>query len=156
MRIQCSINGYNGKPVTILSFLKDRILTVVKATAFSDERIMEDMATTGNVGGDIDYKFTDKDFQEAIAAYFEQTNNMEISIDESLARYKPDNRIEIDKIDEKGKSYRVSSDIDNGQIAIIATALFAKKQKGFQAVTEFMNEINSADDSYEMYKVITI
>jgi len=159
MRIQCNINGYNGNPVTMLFFFKENILTLVKVAKFSEQVIAEDMALVGNIGEDLDFEFTDNDFQDAIMAYFEKSNKSEIAMDESLARYKPNNRIEVDKIDENGKKYRVSSDIDNGQIAVLTASLFAKKQQGFIATQDFMQELeriqnNNQDD--DLYKIIII
>lgn len=151
LRIQCNVNGYSNEAITLLATLNDEnVLAFVKTHKYSEERIKEDFAMIGNSGEDLDFSFKDKDFNAAILAYFDRKANNRLAIAKELQRFEPDSGLQLDKVNESGRSYALSQNINNGQIAIIFACLFAQKQSGFAGANEFMEEME------DLYKSITI
>lgn len=152
LRIQCNIGGFQGGAVTILATLSDENMLVVakQYTPFTQSRIKEEWALIGNTGDDLDYTFTDKDFSDSIQAFFERKATDTIAIVDELQRFSPDNRLELDKVAESGRTYRLDQSIDNGQIAVLVLSLFAQKQ----ARIKFANDL--FDDIDDLYSITTI
>jgi len=149
--IQCNIGGFGGEPITMLAVLNDvNMLTVVKTTPYTESRVKEESAFIGNVGDDLDYKFTDKDFNHAIMAFLDRKATDTLVLSKELARFEPSARLELDKVGERGRSYRIEQGIENGQIAVLVTCLFAQKQSGFRAANDMLADVQ------EVYEVLTI
>lgn len=139
MRIQTSVSGFGGRPVTLLSIYDEGAgtLTIAKAVDYREAKIAPDMAVVSNVDlPERDAHFTDDQLRDSIRAYFAMSATDYLILDDSLARFRPDNRIEQDKVDESGRKYRVAPEIDNGQIAVLATVWFAESQKGISSMLE--------------------
>lgn len=146
MRVQCSIAGFSGLPITLLGSLNEKtgVLVVLKAVAYTEKRLAEDVAMISNADlPDCDYRFTDDDMRGAIRSYFGRASQDGIDIHDELARYRPDNRIERDGIDERGMKYRCSPDIDNGQIGVLALTAFAEGQRGVSAALDAMDDLSN-------------
>ncbi len=159
LQIQCNIGGYNSnKPVTILAMLDNNILAIAKQVTYSEKRLRDNLAFIGNAGDDMDYVFTDNDFNDAINAYFERSAKNRITIDSKLTKYTPDNKLEVDKIDTSGKVYRIDPSVENGQIAVIVIALFAKKQDRINESLDLMQEIADIQNGVnnDVYSITSI
>jgi hypothetical protein len=151
LKIQVNIGGFQGTSITLLAALNDKdILTFVKTHDFSETRLKEEFAFIGNVGEELDYRFTDTDFNHAILAFLQRKATETVVIAKELSRYEPATRLELDQIKEKGRSYRIEQGIDNGQIAVLVGCFFADKQKGFRQSADM------ALDVQDVYEVLSI
>lgn len=149
MKLQVLISGFMGQATTLLCVVDDDtgVLTIGKQVPFSEAR-MEGFALASNMDlPECDYLFTDKHLRDAIRSYFSRGGQDMVAFAPSLVRYKPDNRIEKDAVDESGPRYRISPDIDNGQIAVLAAVAFADAQQPLKAV---MTAINDLSDFYSI------
>lgn len=152
MKLQVAISGFMGQATVLLCVIDDDtgVLTIGKQAPFTEER-KEGFALVTNLDlPDYDFEFTDKHLSDAIRSYFSRAGQDMVAFAPSLTRYQPDNRIEKDTVDESGPRYRISPDIDNGQIAVLAAVAFATKQKPISAAAEMMNELS------QLYAITTI
>lgn len=152
MKVQVTIAGFMGQPVTLACVIDDEtgVLTVGKQVAYNEDRI-EGFAVVSNLDlADCDYLFTDKHLRGAIRSYFSRSGQDTIAIVPALARYQPDNKIERDAVDETGPRYRISPDIDNGQIAVLAAVAYADAQRPISAAMDAMQELS------DFYSITTI
>jgi hypothetical protein len=156
LKVQCNVGGYNSKPITLLATINGNIATVARQHEFSEERIKPEFALIGNVGLEMDYTFTDKDFSDSINAYFEKSAQNRIVIDEKLARFRPDSKLEVDKIDTNGKVYRLEPSIENGQIAILVICLFAKKQAAIMGALDYFDIPDTTSGKDDLFSITTI
>jgi len=154
MRIQASIAGYKGKGVTLLGNMDDDtgILVVAKIlTPFRNDRAAEDITLITDVDlENVDFMFTEDHIHDAIRSYYVRKAISTIDIVEACSRFNPDNRIEQDGVNEHGRRYRISPDIDNGQVAILAMCALLEMQKPLNATMAAMSELE------EIYSIHTI
>lgn len=73
-----------------------------------------------------------------------------LDLNGDLQRHEPDARIELDKVDESGRHYRIAGDIQNGQVAVLGLVAFVESQGGIQAAIE------AADELAGFYRVVSI
>lgn len=152
MKVQICIGGYQGPAITIGCVIDDKtgVLTVGKQYDFTEKR-MEGFALVTNLDlPDYDFLFTDDHLREAIRNYFRRVGQETIGIAPTLLRYQPDNRIERDAVDESGPRYRISPDIDNGQLAVLAAVAYAESQGKIQSA------ISAAHELSDFYGITTI
>lgn len=158
MRIQATISGFTGEAVTLLSVLHEDtgVLVIAKKVRFREERIEApegepQFAVVTNLDlPDMDMRFTDAHLRNAIRDYFTRRAQGTLDMAEGVRQFEPDQRIEQDGVDENGRRYRISSDISNAQIAVLATVAFISNQGGIRAVTSAMDELA------EFYRVTRI
>jgi hypothetical protein len=113
------------------------VFFVAKQVRYREDRAAPNALLISNMDlPEVDHRFTDENFRDAVGSYFELLAMRVLDIDPDLQRYKPDNKIEVDRVDETGKKYRIAPDIDNGQVAIMAIAACAVKQRAFSAAIE--------------------
>lgn len=142
--IQSTISGYSGTAVTLMSVLDENtgILVVAKSIEFREDRSDEAAALISNLDlPDLDKRFTDDMLRDAIRSYFTRSAQGTISILDQLNRFRPDNQIEKESVDERGQKYRLNADISNGQVAVLAAVAMADLQRGSSAAIAFMDEL---------------
>lgn len=141
MRIFISVSGFRGQSVT-LAALHDSdtgMLVIAKQVAFRLTKPEANDALVCNAStNEADFIFTDDHIAEAIRDYYLMKGHGHISLADALARYEPDNKIEVDDINESGRKFRISNDIDNGQMAVLAAVAFIKQQ---EAIGDCMSAI---------------
>lgn len=152
MKVQVNITGFQGPAITLLCVIDDDtgVLTVGKQAEYTEKR-MKGFALAANMDlPDCDFMFTDKHLRDAIRSYFSRVGQDTVAVVPALARYLPDNRIEKDAVDESGPRYRISPDVDNGQIGVLAAVAFADAQRPIGAAMSAMQELS------EFYSITTI
>lgn len=153
MRIVTIISGFSGQALTLASVFDEKtgVLVISKQLAYREDRPKPDFAIVSNLDlPACDFTFTEKHLREAIRSYFTRRSQGMLEIDSALGRYLPDNRIEQDGVDEGGRKFRIAPEIDNGQIAVLATVAFIEAQRPISAA------INMADELADFYRVMTI
>ena len=143
MKIQSSIAGYHGQPVTLIAVLEEDtgVLVVAAQEPFSELRKADDFAVVSNLDLEgVDFRFTDDMMREAITSFFELKNQGLIDILDAVARFDPENRVERQGMDANGTKYAVSPDTDCGQIGVLAMTMFAVKQRGIRQTIESTEE----------------
>ncbi|SER35668.1 MULTISPECIES: hypothetical protein [Pseudomonas] len=149
-KIQVSIGGYQGRPVTLLCALDDstNVLTIAAESPILTER-KEGFAVVTNQDTDsFDMKFTDDLIRDAITSYYARSSQETLAVLDALARFSPDNAITKDSFDERGPRYRISPDIQNGQLAILAACAFADRQQPMNAITSMASELMQLYQAY--------
>lgn len=161
MNIQVSIGGFAAQATTIIGQLNERtgVLVLVKEVKYRETRIPQKseqdpvFALVSNLDlPDLDFRFEDTHVRDAIRSYFTRKSQMTLDIvpDQGLQRHMPDMKIEMEKVDEGGRRYRVAPDITNGQIAILAAVAFVDRQQALPAA------ISMADELADFYRVQSI
>lgn len=141
MLILCTIGGFQGQPVTLAGSYEDGLLIVAKQLKYREDKPSPEFAMVSNLDlPDIDYRFTDAHFADAIRAYYAWRAQQNLDLVDALSRYSPDNRIESDRVDETGRKYRINPDIDNGQIAVLAMVSYAQRQSGIGSAVDMAKE----------------
>lgn len=145
MKFAVSISGYGqsgAKPVTLLCALDEPtgVLVVGKEVAFKEGRL-EGFSLVTNVDlAQRDFFFTVDHLRDAIRDFYAKHGQGLLAIDDEVARYSPESQIELDGIDERGPKYRLSADIGNGHVAILAAVAFVTTQKPKQELIDAMDE----------------
>lgn len=146
MKIIVSISGFKG-PNTSLACLYDEetgVLVVAKQINYREDKPDDTFSMVSNLDlPSVDFKFKEEHMSNAIRSYFTAIAQGTLDVDKALARYQPDNRIEEDRIDESGRKYRVSPDIDNGQMAVLAVVAYIDRLRGVTAALEGARDIMS-------------
>jgi hypothetical protein len=138
MKLHCSISGYSGLPVTLVAaFDHDTGMLLIRGErreGYLTDR--EDGATfvTNTVHCDArDALFTEDHWKLAIEAFHTSRATGLCVLEPKVQRFDPSQKIEVDKIDASGKSYRLSPDISNGHVAVLALVWYTGVQRGIGA-----------------------
>lgn len=153
MKIQSTIAGFAGQPVSLVASLdkKTGVIVVVKEIKFREERAKEDFVLVSNLDlPSLDLRFSDDLIRDSIRAYFTRKAQITLDLHDAVKRFAPDQKIEQDAVDEGGRRYRLSPDIQNGQVAILAIVALVEHQSGFSPAVNFANEMA------EFYRVESI
>jgi hypothetical protein len=142
--IQASIAGFEGKACTILAkYSADAgVVTIAAEKPFTRDRLAKEVAMISNLDiPDRDWFFGEDALGVAISAYFEAKGQGEVIVVDALNRYLPDNKIEKDTVDEKGRNFRIAPEVENGQVAILAIVAYVRKNKSTNAAIDMMDEM---------------
>lgn len=126
MLVQASINGYSGRPATVVGFLdfNTQLLFIKKSDELKQGRFSNSGLITNVVMPEYDRWFDEGDFGDAVAAFREFDGSGRLHFDKKAERSRP--TIQVEKISENGSTLSISSDITNEQVAVIAICLLAK------------------------------
>lgn len=115
LKIQIVIAGYGGEPVTLVASLDNNgILVVVKDIAYREEKVSHEFSLVSNLDlPQTDFRFDDKDLRNTIRSYFTRIAQETLILNNPVARFRPDNKIERDTVDERGQRYRIAPDINS-------------------------------------------
>jgi hypothetical protein len=143
IRIQAEISGYKGPAVNVLGALDPESgLFIVAKELKLGERLEGALVVSNDPRSQRrDRLFTEEDLQEAIRLFFRAQSNGLIELLPATTKHEPSHRIEADGIGEKGTKYRLSPDMTNGNIAVLALAATADGTFKAQAATDFCDEL---------------
>jgi len=145
IQIQATFAGYEGKPCSLFSAYDPdtRILVIGAEADYRTERRDGCIVLTNVPDLPRDKLFTDTDLLPAIAAFHALKNGLaadgkasRLEFAARAARTNPEQSIERDGIDVNGPKYRVSPAVTCGQIAALATCLYAVKSDAIQNTVE--------------------
>lgn len=163
IRVQASVAGYSGSPITLLGAIDEDtgVLVVAKQVPYNEKRIVQKAQDGSEISfvlisnldlRESEFKFSDELLRDAIRSFYSMNAQGSLDIIESVARYNPDNKIERDTIDERGANYKIMPDIENGQMAVLAMVSFMAKQGEINSLSDFYSALNDDDG----YSIITI
>ena len=153
MNIQVSIAGFADQPCTLIGVLDEQtgVLVIAKSIPFRENRADESMAFIANIDTkDLDWRFSDDHLRAGIGRYFARKDQDLLAIQDSVTRFIPDSRLEMDGVDEKGRNYRIASDITNGQIAVLAMVAYADRQTTMADCQSFCEQLS---DIYKPFSI---
>jgi len=136
IQIQATFTGYEGKPCSLFSaYDPDTHILIIGAEAdYRTERRDGCIVLTNVPELPRDKLFTDADLLPAITAFHALKNGLaadgkasRLEFAARAARANPEQSIERDGIDVNGPKYRVAHAVTCGQIAALATCLYAVK-----------------------------
>jgi len=140
--------GFGRTPVSVYSIYDDEIdyLIVSAEKNWRPTRFKDCVLISDEELDDRDFSFSQKDVSDSINAYYDQMSLSRIEIRDSVSRCNPDSGIEYDGLKEGGKMFRLSPDINNSQVAVLATCLFVKRNKSINASIDMAEDILSMMD----------
>ena len=158
--IQATIGGMSANSpevVTILGALDPMTgvlvidAAVVVKPGAAERRYGNSAAVSNNPKSQArDALFTEADIRDAIAAYMEFAGRGLLEIQEAVARFNPQSAIEPDGVDEHGRKYRISTEMTNGKLSVIALCWMAHRQSS-------VNDILDAQDGYaDLFDITTV
>ena len=155
MKFSVSISGYgaNGAaPVTILCVFDEGtgVLVAGKSITFKESRVEGFAMVTNLELAERDFLFTNEHLRDAIRDYNARSGQGLIDISDELSRWKPDNKVDLVGVDERGPKYQLSPDIGNGEVAILAAVAFVTAQEPITGAIDAMSEFN------ELYRITAI
>ena len=154
MQIQSSIMGFSRTPTSVYSIYDDEAnyLVVIAEKEWRTTRFKECVLISDEELDDRDFLFNQQKVSDAINAYYDMVSLSSIEVKDSVARCNPDAGIEYDGLKEGGKIFRLSPDITNSQVAVLAACLFIKDNKKAKL------SLDMADDLRDLMQgdVITI
>lgn len=153
VKLQVNVSGYLGEPSTVLAIVDVPHVLVAKKLAFKSERLDDAMlcltyAPAHSVG---DIAFTDADLSKAIALCFDLYARKNLVFLDSLpnaGQLDPRTRVQVYKVTETGKDYRLSNDITNDQVALLCIAWASHVVTAQETSQSFSAEINEVLDQY--------
>lgn len=157
--IQANISGYQGKPCSLFSVYETdtQILSIIKDTDYKKTRQKPDYVLISNdKNADYDCLFTELNFSQGIEDFFIMLNGVafdgrssRLVFDDKVTRANPKNVIESDGYTENGRKFRITPNINNLQIAVLATCFYANNKCGVinntLAMFEQLNQLNNPD-----------
>lgn len=143
IRVQAEITGYSGPAVNLLGALDpDSGLLIVAKELKMGERLDDALVASNDPRAERrDRLFGEDDLQDAIRLYFRALSTGMVELLPGVAKHEVANRIENSGINERGTTYRLSPDITNGSIAVLALVLLADNAYKAQSATDFSNEL---------------
>ena len=151
-KIQATIVGFHGNPCTLFSLFdtQKKVLAVAKEIPYRADRAQGCVVVTNDSTIARDQLFTDDELKAAIGAYYElksglssDNSSSRLNFADGVTRNNPDSAIERDGIDANGQKYRVSETITCGQMAVLATCLFAVKADSIQRSVDMADELTT-------------
>jgi hypothetical protein len=142
--IRSSMAGYGGSPVSVFCAYDpstDILAVSRKGDYEGSERDGFLKITNQDRDAAFDALFTEDKIREAITAFFELDALKLVSISSRASACHPSNKIERDGMDERGMNYRISPDIKNEQVAVLAACWYANVQRNVSAVRDFAEEM---------------
>jgi hypothetical protein len=143
--MRVNIVGYAGPPSTLFCAFDPNtdILAVVKEAPEYEPGARDGFLKISSQSRDTHYDalFTEDNTRDAINAFFELDALKLINISAKAQRCNPTAKIERDGMDEGGMKYRISPDITNAQVGVLAASHFAGSQRGVAAVADFMEDM---------------
>lgn len=155
MNFSVSISGYGAtgsKPVTVLCVYDEGtgVLVAGKEVSFKEQRVEGFSMVTNLQLAERDFLFTDDHLRDAIRGYYARSGQGLIDVSDELSRWLPDNKIELNGVDERGPKYQLSPEIGNGEVAVLAAVAFVLAQEPITGALGAMEEFN------ELYKITAI
>lgn len=136
IQIQATIKGFGGKACTLFSAYDElkKVLVLSVEGDYRTERRAGCMVLTNDPEISRNSLFADTDLMPAIAAFFALESSSasdgkspRMVFADRAKRCNPQSAIERDGLDASGPCYRVSEGVTCGQIAALATCLYAIK-----------------------------
>lgn len=143
IRIQAEITGYQGQAINLLGALDtDSGLFIVAKELPIGERTEGAIVVSNDPRSERrDSMFTEDRIQEAIRLFFRAQATGMIELLQSMSKHDPAHRIEAGGMDENGTKYRLSPDVSNGNIAVLALLCTADITYKAESATDFSNEL---------------
>jgi hypothetical protein len=143
IRVQAEVTGYGGPAVNLLGALDpDSGLLIVAKELPIGERQDDATVTSNDPRAERrDRLFSEDDLQDAIRLFFRAKSTAMIELLPTVTKHEPAHKIETNGMDENGTKYRLSPDITNGNIAVLALAALADHAYKAQSATTFSNEL---------------
>src|SRR6185369_4509345 len=123
MKLQATIGGYAGKPVTLTGFYDPdtESVAIISSAPMTDTRIAPDYAVVSNLRlPACDMQFDDAGLALAIRCYFAGRDQGAVVLADAVQRFDPSGKIEVQGVDESGPKYAIANGIENGQVAVLA------------------------------------
>ena len=155
MKFVASISGYGtdgSQAVTLVCFhdAESGVLVVDKTMPFADQRPDGFALITNLPLQTRDFLFTEDHIRDSIRDYYAMNGQELIDIDESLMRYRPDGKIEREGIDERGPKFKLSEDIGNGEVAVLAAVAFVMAQEPITGAMEAISDFTKLYTAFEV------
>lgn len=151
IQIQATFIGYSGKACSLFSALDpDTDILVIGAEAeYRTQRREGCIVITNNRDIPRDSFFSEDDIKEAISSYYTlkagvavDNKSSRLVFSERAVRANPEQSIEKDGIDENGIKFRISESISCGQMAALATCLYAVRANTVERTVQLMEEFS--------------
>jgi len=143
VRLQAEVTGYGGPAANLLGALDadSGLLIVAKELKFG-ERLDGTMVTSNDPRSERrDRLFTEDDLQDAIRLFFRAQSTAMIELLSPVTKHEVAHKIEKNGVDENGTKYRLSPDITNGNVAVLALVAMADRAYKAQSATDFSQEL---------------
>lgn len=143
IKLQAEITGYSGPAVNLMGALDPESgLLIVAMELKVGERTADTMVTSNDPRSERrDRLFSEDDLQESIRLFFRAKSTAMLELLPPVVKHEPAHRIENNGIDENGTKYRLSPDITNGAVAVLALTALADRTYKAQSATSFAQEL---------------
>lgn len=141
MKIYASISGYSGEPVTLLALIDHTtgVLAIGKKVQYRENREEGFAFVTNTRAKAYDCLFTEEHLSGAITLFKELEGGGTVALADEITKYRP--RVESDGVDEKGQKWRLSPDMQNGEVAVLALVHFMESQRRIQGTLNAMDSL---------------
>lgn len=149
--VQAIISGYRGPAVNLLGALQvETGLFIVAKEQGVEERLPGALIVSNSTRlDDRDRLFDEDKLQRAIRLYFSLKGQGLLELLPAVMKHDPGNMIEVDGMNERGTRYRLSPDITDGNIAVLAMIEAVDVSQGADTASSFAQEIAGMYDSLD-------
>ncbi|PTQ86871.1 hypothetical protein [Nitrosomonas ureae] len=150
IQIQATFAGYGGRACTLFSAMdtETNILVVAAEADYRTERRAGCVVLTNDPDIPRDSLFEDLDLKPAISAFYTLKSGIaadgkssRLVISDRAARSNPEPSIEKDGIDNSGPVFRIADGVTCGQIAALATCLYAIRAGTIESTVSMSEEL---------------
>lgn len=152
IRVQAIISGYQGQAVNLIGAMHtEKGLFIIAKEQALGERTDGALIVSNNARLDGRDRLFDEDkLQRAIRLYFSLKGQGLLELLPAVMKHDPGNRIEADGMNERGTRYRLSPEITNGSVAILAMLEAADLAQAADTTSETASDIVDMYDSLDV------
>lgn len=151
IKIQATFIGYGGKACSLFSAIDEdsKILVISAEADYRTERRDGCIVLTNDRDITRDSLFCDEHIKDAISAFYSLKAGIAVDgvsprlvFSERAARANPEASIEKDGIDPTGPRYRIAESVSCGQMAVLATCLYAIKADTVKRTIQMFDDLS--------------
>lgn len=152
IQIQATFIGYGGRACSLFSAVDEDSNVLVVSAEVDYRTVRRDgcIVITNNPDIPRDSLFSDSDIKDAISAFYSLKTGLaadnrspRLVFSERAARSNPEQSIEKDGVDYNGPRFRISEGVTCGQIAALATCLYASRANTIRDTLNMADELAS-------------
>ena len=149
-KIQANIQGYKGRPASLFG-LHDTETGVLVIAKLSTKRMDPQPGCafiTNQLRTEHDFYIDETKLLDSISSYYRLKNGLAennetalLRIDPKAGNADPSSGIEMDGVSGRGMEYRISPDVTNAQIALLAMCLYVEGSSTINDTLEMFDEL---------------
>lgn len=154
-KLQANIEGFNGKPTSLFGVIDTDtgVLNIVMAAKVRQSKKDGCVLISNALKAECDFTFNESVFKDAISSYYRLKRGVAndnltplLIISPKVGSSDPSSAIELNGVSDSGMDYRISAEISNLQLAVLAMCLYVEKSRTVDECFVMFDELQSLLD----------